>query len=67
MNKSEPVTPGEQWNKWIREQIVGILNLPALHERLPRLFEIKHFESPEIGEKAREVEQLLEQYAPEPD
>jgi predicted nucleotidyltransferase len=35
-------------------------------EWLPRLFEIKQFESPEIGEKAREVEQLLEEYAPEP-
>jgi predicted nucleotidyltransferase len=55
------------YNKWIREQIVEILNLPELYERLPRLFEIKHFESLEIGEKAREVEQLLEQYASEPD
>ncbi len=55
------------YNKWIREQIVDILNLPELYERLPRLFEIKHFESPEIGERAREVERLLEQYAPEPD
>jgi hypothetical protein len=55
------------YNKWIREQIVDILNLPELYERLPRLFEIKHFEGPEIGEKAREVERLLEQYAPEPD
>lgn len=55
------------YNKWIREQIVDILNLPELYERLPRLFEIKCFESLEIGEKAREVEQLLEQYASEPD
>ena len=55
------------YNKWIREQIVDILNLPELYNRLPRLFEIKHFEGPEIGEKAREVEQMLEQYAPEPD
>ena len=55
------------YNKWIREQIVDLLNLPELYQRLPRLFEIKHFESPEIGAKAREVEQLLEQYAPEPD
>jgi hypothetical protein len=55
------------YNKWIREQIVEILNLPELYERLPRLFEIQQFESPEIGEKAREVEQLLERYAPEPD
>jgi predicted nucleotidyltransferase len=55
------------YNKWIREQIVEILNLPELYERLPRLLEIEHFESPEIGEKAREVEQLLAEYAPEPD
>ncbi len=55
------------YNKWIREQIVDILNLPELYDRLPRLFEIQHFESPEIGAKAREVEQMLEQYAPEPD
>jgi predicted nucleotidyltransferase len=55
------------YNKWIREQIVDILQLPELYARLPRLFEIKHFESFEIGKKAREVEQLLEQYAPEPD
>ena len=54
------------YNKWIREQIVELLNLPELYKRLPRLFEIKHFESPEVGAKAREVEQLLEQYAPEP-
>ena len=55
------------YNKWIREQIVEILNLPELYERLPQLFEIKRFESLEIGEKACEIEQLLEQYAPEPD
>jgi hypothetical protein len=55
------------YNKWIHEQIVEILNLPELYTQLPRLFEIKHFESLEIGEKAREVEQLLERYAPEPD
>ena len=54
------------YNKWIREQIVDILNLPELYKQLSRLFEIKRFESPEVGEKASEVEQLLEHYAPEP-
>ncbi len=52
------------YNKWIHEQIVEILNLPGLYARLAHLFEIRRFEGPEIGEKAREVEQLLEQYAP---
>ena len=52
------------YDKWIREQVVEILGLPALYRQLAHLFEIRHFESPEILEKAREVERLLEQYAP---
>ncbi len=52
------------YNKWIREQIEEILGLPELYARLTALFEIKHFASPEIVEKAKEVEQLLETYAP---
>ena len=54
------------YNKWIREQIVEILSLPGLHEQLTHLFEIKHFESREIADKANEVEDLLEKYAPAP-
>jgi hypothetical protein len=53
------------YNKWIHEQIVDILHLPDLYRQLSHLFEIKHFESREMLEKARQVEQLLEQYAPE--
>lgn len=52
------------YNKWIREQVEEILGLPALYAQLTHLFEIHHFESTEIVDKAREVEQLLEQYAP---
>jgi predicted nucleotidyltransferase len=52
------------YNKWIREQIEEILGLPELYEQLSHLFEIKHFESHEIADKAREVEDLLEKYAP---
>lgn len=51
------------YNKWIHEQIVEILGEPELYEQLTHLFEIKHFESHEIADKAKEVEQLLEQYA----
>jgi predicted nucleotidyltransferase len=54
------------YNKWIREQIEEILGLPELYTRLTALFEIKHFASPEIVEKAKEVEQLLDTYAPPP-
>ena len=52
------------YNKWIREQVVEILGLPELYEQLPRLFEIRDFESRELVEKGLEVERLLEEYAP---
>ena len=52
------------YNKWIQEQIAEILGLPALYEQLTHLFEIRKFESPEIGDKAKEVEELLEKFAP---
>ena len=52
------------YNKWIHEQIVDILGLPELYAQLVRLFEIRHFESTEIADKAQVVEQLLQRYAP---
>jgi len=52
------------YNKWIREQVDEILGLPELYTQLSHLFEIKQFESDEIEEKAKEVEELLEKYAP---
>ena len=54
------------YDKWIREQVEEILGLPGLYEQLSHLFEIKKFESPELVDKAREVEQLLNYYAPSP-
>lgn len=54
------------YNKWIREQVEEILGLPELYEQLSHLFEIKRFESDEIADKAKEVEELLEKYAPSP-
>jgi predicted nucleotidyltransferase len=51
------------YNKWIREQIEEILGNPGLYIRLPKLFEIRHFESSEVVAKARELEGLLEEYA----
>jgi hypothetical protein len=54
------------YNKWTREQVEEILGLPELYTQLTRLFEIKQFESSEIADKAKEVEQLLEKYAPAP-
>ena len=54
------------YNKWIREQVEEILGLPELYAQLPRLFEIQHFESQEIAHKAKDVERMLEDYAPAP-
>jgi predicted nucleotidyltransferase len=50
------------YDKWIREQIEEILELPELYPHLPNLFEIQHFESQEIARKARELEQLFGRY-----
>lgn len=52
------------YNKWIREQVEEILELPELYKQLTHLFEIRNFESHEIVDKARQVEALLEKYAP---
>jgi predicted nucleotidyltransferase len=55
------------YNKWIREQIVEILGLPELYQRLGRLLEMRDLESRELVAKAEEVESLLDQYAPAPE
>ncbi len=53
------------YDKWIREQVVDILGLPELYERLPGLFEIGRFESDELTRKAAVLEQLVETYVEE--
>ncbi len=50
------------YDKWIREQVEEVLDLPDLYQRLPRLFEISHFESNEIARKAEELQGMLEEY-----
>jgi predicted nucleotidyltransferase len=50
------------YNKWIREQIAEILGLPALYDRLPRLFQIRDLESAELIAKADDLRALLEEY-----
>jgi len=54
------------YNKWIREQVEEILGMPELYAQLAHLLEIRHFESSEIAVRAKEVEKLLEKYAPSP-
>jgi hypothetical protein len=50
------------YDKWIREQIVEILGMPYLYKILPHLFEIQHFESLEIVDKAQALRALVEEY-----
>ena len=54
------------YDKWVQEQIVEILELPALYQQLPNLFELQHFESSEILVKADMLRELLDVYAPVP-
>jgi predicted nucleotidyltransferase len=53
------------YDKWIREQIEEILRMPELYRQLPKLFEIKHFESQEIAQKAIKLNCLLDKYVKE--
>jgi hypothetical protein len=55
------------YDKWIREQIVEILDLPDLYRQLTHLFEISRFESNELVRKAEEVRRMLDEYAPAQD
>ena len=50
------------YNKWIREQVEDILGLPELYQQLSHLFEIKQFESRELIDKGKEVEEMLEKF-----
>ncbi len=51
------------YNKWIKEQIQLNLGLPDLYTELPKLFEIKQFESKELVEKANTLRCLLDKWA----
>jgi predicted nucleotidyltransferase len=53
------------YDKWIREQIEEILDMPELYRQLPGLFELKHFESQKIAEKATNLDRLLEEFVRE--
>ncbi len=53
------------YDKWIREQVEEILELPELYEQLPGLLEIKNLRSEEILRKAEKLEHLFKQYVTE--
>jgi hypothetical protein len=51
------------YNKWIKDQIVGILNLPELYKELPNIISVNKIESPtELIDKAKMLTKLLNQY-----
>ena len=52
------------YNKWIEEQLVEILQLPALYKELTHLFEIQTFEGNDIERKSEVLYGLLEKHAP---
>jgi len=47
------------YDKWIREQVVEILEMPELYNRLVGLLEISDFESDEIACKGKELGRLF--------
>lgn len=50
------------YNKWIREQVETLLNLPELYKQLPAVISIKNIESNDISENAIILHKLLNDY-----
>jgi len=50
------------YDKWIQEQVGEILEMPTLYQKLTNLFEVKHFESEELTQKAEDLTHILETY-----
>lgn len=50
------------YDKWVREQVVDILDLPSLYPELTNLFEITKFESDSLHGKADQLRLLVERY-----
>lgn len=50
------------YDKWIREQIAEILELPALYQALVALWEIDALEGPALDQRANTLRRLWEEY-----
>jgi len=46
----------------VKDQIVGILNLPELYKELPNIISVNKLESTELVVKAKTLTKLLNQY-----
>ncbi len=57
-NKVYPIA----YDKWIKEQLVEILNKPELYQEFVALYEIKKLESRELIEKADKLKSLIHKY-----
>lgn len=53
------------YDKWIKEQLVDILNFPNLYDELLKMMEYNKIESEEHIEKAKRLESLLSEYCNE--
>ncbi|MEO7486033.1 MAG: nucleotidyltransferase domain-containing protein [Ferruginibacter sp.] len=50
------------YNKWIKDQVVGILKLPELYKELPKIISVSNIESIEIIKNAEKLKFILDQY-----
>ena len=50
------------YNKWIKDQVVEILNLPELYKELSNIISVNKIESTEMVDKAKSLKILLGQY-----
>ncbi|MBN1696180.1 MAG: hypothetical protein JW881_01590 [Spirochaetales bacterium] len=50
------------YEKWIKEQLVEILNLPGLYERIVSLFEITRFQSDKMTDNGNVLYHLIDEY-----
>ena len=57
-NKVYPIA----YNKWIKEQVAGVLNMPDLYTVLPQILSVSDIESNELNDKALQLKKLTEVY-----
>lgn len=50
------------YDKWIKKQLVEILELPELYKDFVSLYEIKHLESDELTHKSKKLQELMNKY-----
>ncbi|MEP6947790.1 MAG: nucleotidyltransferase domain-containing protein [Ginsengibacter sp.] len=50
------------YNKWIKDQVAGILKLPELYKELPGIVSVKNIESNELINKSEILSHILNQY-----